>query len=558
MGRTVARDRRPRWNASGVERDMAWWRLSLAGTIGATAGALVSVVPSLVPRAALIQGLLMGVCAGVGYAIGAVVGWLIRRLRKRSEWRADRRTRFVVAFMAFIVLATAWWAGMRWQSALADISGVPAPDLWWGPISIGSATAVFVVLLGVGRLIRRLTAALGRTLGRVTPDVLAGGLSVVIVASAGAVLLGSLPRVVVLALQPAFRSANAATAPGVEPPTSDYVSGGPGSAIAWSDLGEQGRTFVAGVTSTSDLEDFSGRPAREPIRVFVGVDSAGTAQARAQIAVAELERFGAFGRAVIAVGTSAGSGTVDPGEVVPLEYIYDGDVATISTQYSILPSFLSFAVDRPNSVAESKAVIQAVRERLLQVPAGDRPRMVVFGESLGAYGASGAFEDLSELLGRTDGAMFQGPPNATALWRRYTDERQPGSPEHLPIYNDGRHLRWANQPQDLSSPPGPFEAPRIVYLQNSSDPVVWWSPTTIWSRPDWLAEPRANGVLPGLPWIPLVTFIGLSGDMIDSQSVPAGHGHVYGTAPVVAWADILRPPGWSPAQTVRLQQHLGG
>jgi uncharacterized membrane protein len=526
--------------------------------MGAAVGAFVSVAPSLIPRAALIQGLLMGVCAAIGYGIGTSVGWLIRRIRKRSEWAADHRTRIVVGLMVAMVLAMAWGAGVRWQSALADISGVPAPHRWWGPISIGSATAVFVVLLAMGRLIRRLTRALATVLGRLAPDVMARGLAAVMVTVIGAVVLGSLPRLAVVALHPVFRSANAATAPGVEPPTSDYVSGGPGSAIAWSDLGDQGRTFVAGVTSTSDLEDFSGRQAREPIRAFVGVDSAGTAQARAQLAVAELERFGAFGRAVIAVGTSAGAGIVDPSQVVPLEYLYNGDVATVSTQYSILPSFLSFAVDRPNSVAESKAVIEAVRERLLQVPAGERPRMVVFGESLGAFGASGAFEDLADLLRRTDGAMFQGPPNATSLWQRYTDDRQPGSPEHLPVYEDGRRLRWANQPQDLASPPEPFAAPRIVYLQNSSDPVVWWSPATIWSRPDWLAEPRANGVLPGLPWLPVVTFIGLSGDMMDSQSVPVGHGHVYGTAPVVAWADILRPPGWRPGQTVKLQQHLGG
>ena len=200
-------------------------------------------------------------------------------------------------------------------------------------------------------------------------------------------------------------------------------------------------------------------------------------------------------------------------------------MATVSTQYSIRRVCPSPSIAR-TPVAESKAVIEAVRERLPQVPAGERPRMVVFGESLGAFGASGAFEDLADLLRRTDGAMFQGPPNATSLWQRYTDDRQPGSPEHLPVYEDGRRLRWANQPQDLASPPEPFAAPRIVYLQNSSDPVVWWSPATIWSRPDWLAEPRANGVLPGLPWLPVVTFIGLSGDMMDSQSVPAGHGHV--------------------------------
>ena len=159
------------------------------------------------------------------------------------------------------------------------------------PISIGSATAVFVVLLAMGRLIRRLTDAIAKVLGRLAPDVMARGLAAVMVTVIGAVVLGSLPRLAVVALHPVFRSANAATAPGVEPPTSDYVSGGPGSAIAWSDLGDQGRTFVSGVTSTSDLEDFSGRQAREPIRAFVGVDSAGTAQARAQLAVAELERL---------------------------------------------------------------------------------------------------------------------------------------------------------------------------------------------------------------------------------------------------------------------------
>ena len=82
----------------------------------------------------------------------------------------------------------------------------------------------------------------------------------------------------------------------------------------------------------------------------------------------------------------------------------------------------------------------------------------------------------------TDGAMFQGPPNATAMWRDYTDQRQPGTPEHLPVYDAGTHLRWANQPSDLSQPPTPFRAPRAVYLQNASDPVVWWSPDVLWNQ----------------------------------------------------------------------------
>ena len=65
----------------------------------------------------------MGVCAAIGYGIGTSVGWLIRRIRKRSEWAADHRTRIVVGLMVAMVLAMAWGAGVRWQSALADISG---------------------------------------------------------------------------------------------------------------------------------------------------------------------------------------------------------------------------------------------------------------------------------------------------------------------------------------------------------------------------------------------------------------------------------------------------
>ena len=358
-------------------------------------------------------------------------------------------------------------------------------------------------------------------------------------------------------LNPVFERMNARTPAGVYPPNSPVVSGGPGSQVPWSALGSQGQAFVAGVTATADLQSFSGTRARNPIRVFVGIESASTAQQRASLAVGELERFGAFDREVIAIGTSAGSGTVDPGEVTPLEYLFNGDVATVSTQYSILPSFLSFAVDQPNSVEAARSLLDAVRARLAQEPEATRPRLVVFGESLGAYGANGAFADLEQLLSQTDGAMFQGPPNSTSLWQRYTDLRQPDSPQRQPVYDNGRHLRWANTPAALATPAAPFEAPRIVYLQNASDPVVWWSPRTLWQRPDWMSEPRGPGVLT-VPWIPLVTFAGLSGDMLNSQGVPAGHGHVYGTAPVFAWADILRPTGWTAADTARLAERLGG
>ncbi len=530
---------------------------SLAGLIGATLGAALSVAPSLIPRASLIQGLLAGVLAAIGYGLGAVFGWLIRRLRHQRDWHSDERTRSVALLLCTATVTGALLLGRAWQAELAEITGVSAPGSIWVGIAGIAGFAVFLLLLLAARGLRWLVRRVDRTLRRFSSPKVATASAVTVSVLVGAAVIDRLPSAMVTAFSPLFRSMNAATPAGVNPPTSPVVSGGPDSAIPWEALGSQGRAFEAGVTPTAQLTAFSGAPAQNPIRVFVGIDSADTPAGRAGLAVQELERFGAFDRSVIAIGTSAGAGTVDPGEVTPLEYLLNGDVATVSTQYSILPSFLSFAVDRPTSITESVAVLDAVRQRLEQIPAPQRPRLVVFGESLGAYGANGAFPNLDDLLTRTDGAMFQGPPNATALWREYTDRRQSGTPEHLPVYDDGLHLRWANQPTDLAAPPTPFRAPRVVYLQNASDPVVWWSPDLLWARPDWLAEPRGPGVLTW-PWLPVITFAGLTGDMMNSQGVPAGHGHVYGTDPVVAWADILRPRGWTTADTARLQQHLGG
>ena len=179
-------------------------------------------------------------------------------------------------------------------------------------------------------------------------------------------------------------------------------------------------------------------------------------------------------------------------------------------------------------------------------------KLVIFGESLGAFGATAPFADLDDLTARTDGALLAGPPNATPFWTDYTENRDPGSPERQPIFDRGRSLRWANLPIALTEPAAIWRGARIAYLQNASDPVVWWSPKLIWEQPDWLQEPRGPGVLPQLQWLPIFTFVGLSGDMIDSQSVPAGYGHVYGDNEAAAWTIILPPSGWTAQDTTRL------
>ncbi len=532
---------------------------SWAGSLCAAALAPLAVAPSLVPRSAPIQGLLMAVAAVVGYAAGAAIGWLVRRARRQERWRAPRAATPAAGGLAVMWISGWLIAGLGWQQDLADLLGTPPPQWSWAVVSLLVGLTLTAALVGFGRVLRRvMTAVHSRVSRRTAEPVPALAVGAAALLAVVPVLNGTAGQAVVAVANPLFQSMNAATAQGVSPATSASLSGGPQSSVSWSSLGHDGRDFIGTTPDAASIDGFSGGGAQDPVRVYAGVETADTAAQRAQIAVAELKRFGAFDRAVLAVGTSTGTGTVDESAVRPLELMYNGDTATVSTQYSILPSFLSFLFDREAASAEAESLFAAVYDHWAQLPAKRRPLLVVFGESLGAFGATAPFPDLQRFSAQVDGALLVGPPNATPLWREYTSRRAEGSLQRLPVYDSGATLRWADDPADLADLPARWGPPRLAYLQNASDPVVWWAPDLLWSRPDWLAEPRGSDVLPGMPWLPFITFLGVSGDMIDSQSVPPGHGHVYGAAEAEAWARVIPPRGWSDADTARLVSELGG
>ena len=71
-----------------------------------------------------------------------------------------------------------------------------------------------------------------------------------------------------------------------------------------------------------------------------------------------------------------------------------------------------------------------------QEPPDARPRLYVFGESLGSFGGETAFSGEFDLRNRTSGALFVGPPNFNPLYRAFVDDRDPGSREVEPVYRD--------------------------------------------------------------------------------------------------------------------------
>lgn len=514
-----------------------------------------SMTPSLVPRDWLFQGLVSGITGVLGYALGVGVAVLARRtrvaawLRGRARWlRATGWGLLVVAGVVTVAVMTV--AAARWQRDLGALMGAYVPSTPGYLRTVVMLVVMFEVLLAAARGLRVTSRAVARGLRRWVrlPRLIAG---VVAVGLVGVLTLVLLRDVVAAPLYRAadasFEAANKVTPQDLAPPTDPLRSGSPGSLSRWDTLGSEGQTFVTGGPSPQQVQT-------DPVRVYVGLNADDTAQARADRAVAELDRTGAFFRKVLAVVTTTGSGWINDTAASSLELMYGGNSAVVTTQYSYLPSWLSFVVDNSRARVAAQTLFDAVHARWAQLPQSSRPKLVVYGESLGSQGSEAAFSELADIRERTDGVLWAGPPNSNPLWGSLVARRDPGSPEVLPVYADGLVVRFENQGGDTTGPDSPWLHPRVLYLQHPSDPIVWWSPTLIWSRPDWLGGTRGFDVLTAMSWFPVVTFWQVTADMANSQNVPDGHGHNYDAQTVDGWVSVAAPPGWSDADTVRLRQ----
>lgn len=529
----------------------------LAGVTGAVLFFCASLTPSLLPRSWILQGVVGGITAVIGYGVAALIGSLVRRLVQVRPGAAARRVAWLVLAVAggALTLVTLLYS-IGWQRGLRRQLGMDEATQWLVPLVPVVSLATFLCLLLAARAIRLATRRLIGVLGRFVPRSLAYVGSTLIAAFLVALVVNDfLFRGFVSIIDVTSSETNVGTDRGVTRPASPYVSGSPHSLVLWTTLGREGRAFVSGAVPRAELTRFAapGHRALDPIRVYAGLGSARSFPKQAVLAVRELERTGAFDRQVLAIMGPTGTGWVDGRVAAALEIMYAGDSAMVATQYSYLPSWASFMVDRSKAVQAARALVEAVHERWSSLPAGRRPRLVVFGESLGAFGIEGAYGDLARMTAGTDGVLLVGPPGFNPIWNRLTERRDPGSPLWRPVYRRGTTVRFAQYPGDLATPRGPWHHPRVVYLQNASDPVVWWSPELIYRRPGWLDPPRGPGVPRQMRWFPLVTFWQVMVDLTFSRGTPPGHGHRYGGNVVDGWAAIAAPPGWSGADTARLR-----
>jgi uncharacterized membrane protein len=315
-----------------------------------------------------------------------------------------------------------------------------------------------------------------------------------------------------------------------KPPESEFVSGGPNSISPFFEVGLQGRRFVTDVVTPDLIESTLGEKAvAHPIRAFVGVNSDPLyPSGRSEMMLDELERLGAFDRKYLLLVSPTGTGWVDQTMIESAEILTRGDIATACIQYGRGPSFLEVQKVHLGR-SQFRGLLWGVRQRLRAIPEDKRPKVLVFGESLGSWSSSdvvmhqgiAGFDHYG-----IDHALWFGLVGL-AKWSK-TGMRQ-GSSDLVPPGTVGAFDHFGEYEQ-LSKEER--KKLRAVIVDHDNDPIAQMSFRWAVKRPPWLdGDQRGRNVPEGMQWVPLITFVQIMVDAMNAMRTVPGQfksfGHDY-------------------------------
>lgn len=534
---------------------------SLSG-VGILLGALffaAALTPSLIPRHYLTQGALAGACFAIGYAAGVLWRWLWHYLElPEPPDRIRSITNAFVAAACVVIVVTFLWRAADWQNSIRAVMGM-GPVESAHPIKVCAIAAVtFLAILALARLFKIVTGFLSTQIRQFIPRKIANTIGLLLAALLfWSITNNILVRITFQALDSSFRELDALFEPERQQPTSPGKTGSAASLLGWEELGRTGRRFVASGPSADQISALTGRPAQEPIRVYVGLRNADTVHDRARLALAELKRQGGFQRSTLIIVTPTGTGWIDPSAMDSVEYLHDGDTASVAMQYSYLNSPLSLMFQPEYGEKAARALFAEIYGYWTTLPRNARPKLYLHGLSLGAMNSERSAELFETIGDPIAGALWSGPPFESRIWRSITSNRNDGSPAWLPQFRDGRFVRFMNQNGSMVPADAPWGPMRIIYLQYASDPIVLFAYRYAYQRPAWMRAPRGPDVSPELRWYPVITMLQLAVDMAVATSTPMGYGHVYAPEHYVdAWIAVTDVRNWTPEMIAKLKNHL--
>ncbi|MBW2473387.1 MAG: alpha/beta-hydrolase family protein [Deltaproteobacteria bacterium] len=534
---------------------------SFVGLIFGLAFFCASLTPSLLPRESFDQGLLSGFVFAAGYGIGRLGHWIWTFMELRElTGRFARLLKWILLLILAEIGIYTLYLMKDWQNSIRVLMEMPSIETAY-PLTvllIAAVTALAVILLAY--LVIYAASLLVKVINRYLPHrvaiVMGWSLFVTLLMSFvdGVILKASLH-----VMDESFAAMNRLLDDEYAPPNDIKASGSSQSLIDWSDIGRNGKRYVAHGPTRAEISSLIGREAMQPIRVYAGFDTGETLQERAKIALAELQRVGGFERSTLIVATATGTGWLDPSAVDPVEYMHAGDIATVSLQYSYLPSWLTLMVEPELAQQAAKALFKEIYGYWTRLPRDRRPELYLHGLSLGALGSEYSADLVTMIADPVSGALWSGPPFLSKTWSEVTMGRNPDSPEWRPVFRDSAMIRFMTQqgfPRLRGAEWGPV---RFVYLQHASDPMSFFSTNLAYERPDWLGPERGHDVSPYLRWVPLVTFFQIGFDIPAATSVPIGYGHNFAPASYIdAWVEVTQPKNWTSADTLNLKSHFVG
>lgn len=532
---------------------------SLSGLLIGTLFFAASLTPTLIPRDHLTQGVLSGCVAAAGYGFGFFLHWLwwyleLPKPRDRSRHVA---TAIGIAVCSVVVL-TFLWRAAEWQNSIRSVMGLAAVDTAH-PFQVGAiAILTFIFLMALARIFKMTLFFISERLRRFVPKRISYAVGTAIAVTlfwtlADGVVFRSALRVA----DSSFRQLDELTPPETTQPVDPNKAGSAASLIDWQELGRMGRSYIGSGPSAADIAALTGKPAQEPLRVYVGLQSGETPRQRAALALEELKRVGGFDREALVIITPTGTGWVDEQGIDPIEYLFHGNVASVGAQYSYLASWMSLLVEPGYGAEQAHALFREVYGYWRTLPRDTRPKLYLFGLSLGAL-SSELSNELFEVLGDPyQGALWSGPPFPSRIWNAITRDRNEGTPAWLPVFRDGSYVRFTAQKNALALPGAQWGPLRVVYLQYASDPITFYEIASLYREPDWMKAPRGPDVSPELRWYPVVTFLQLTLDIALATTSPMGYGHVYAAEHYIdAWLEVAGIEDWRPDDVERLKKHF--